>query len=79
MSDQRTLKVQLEWSLGSASDTCADPDDHPSAWTDDEGNPNFFVWEEGNYACDCNRAAAFGLPDMVFGNQIQISNLRIAK
>lgn len=73
------LKVQPEWALGYASGTYTDPDDYPSAWLDEEGNPNFFVLEEGNYSCDCNRATAFGLPDMVCGDQIQISNLRIVK
>lgn len=73
------LKVQLEWSLGSASGTYTDPDDHPSAWLDDECNPNFFMWEDGNLACDCNRSKFFGLDPMPCGNQIQISNLRIVK
>lgn len=25
---------------------------------DDQGSP-FYIWEEGNYSCDCNRTAFF--------------------
>ena len=24
--------------------------------TDEEGYPNLYIWEDGNYSCDCNRS-----------------------
>lgn len=26
----------------------------------EDGVPNDYIWEDGNYACDCNRATFFG-------------------
>lgn len=30
-----------------------------TVFTNDNGEPNDFIWSEGNYACDCNRAMFF--------------------
>lgn len=34
-------------------------------YLDDDGLPNTFIWEDGNYACDCNRRLFF---DCVMSN-----------
>jgi hypothetical protein len=26
----------------------------------EDGTPNLYIWEEGNYSCDCNRGIFFG-------------------
>src|SRR3990172_12902584 len=28
-------------------------------YLDEDNSPNFFIWEDGNYACDCNRRLFF--------------------
>ena len=33
-------------------------EDNMSVWLDD-GIPNCFMWDEGNYSCDCNRFLFF--------------------
>lgn len=31
-----------------------------SVWLDEEtGEPDWFMWEDGNYGCDCNRSLFF--------------------
>ena len=30
-----------------------------SLWDTDNNEPNIFIWEEGNYSCDCNRRLFF--------------------
>jgi len=32
----------------------------------------YFMWEEGNFSCDCNRSIFFGLPEMDCGEKIEI-------
>ena len=27
----------------------------------DDGMPNSYIWEDGNWSCDCNRATFFGI------------------
>ena len=29
-------------------------------WDEDNGCPHLFIWEEGNYSCDCNRKIFWG-------------------
>jgi hypothetical protein len=41
---------------------------HDNAWLEDRDHePSTFIWDDGNYACDCNRATFFaeavGEPD----------------
>lgn len=35
-------------------------DDHEYTEDPHDRKPNLFIWEEGNYACDCNRGLFFG-------------------
>ena len=38
----------------------ADDTEYTLEWDDQNQNPSLFIWEDGNYACDCNRALFFG-------------------
>lgn len=52
----------VEWydSLTKTKGTYIEPNKsgYGSLWMDDDGI-NTFMWDEGNYACDCNRASFF--------------------
>lgn len=34
--------------------------EYDAEWTAEGTNATLFIWEEGNYACDCNRRLFFG-------------------
>ncbi len=56
-------------------------DNTPSVWFDDDGTPNFFMWEEGNFSCDCNKSNFFGLAEdggfWSCGDEIEITKLEV--
>ncbi len=42
-----------------------------SVWLDEDGEPNWYMWEDGNYSCNCNRALFFlgaGLDSVACGD-----------
>jgi hypothetical protein len=53
------------------------PVTHPSPFCGLEGEEGAtrFSFEDGNYACDCNRAMLMGLPDMECGDTIEMVSL----
>ncbi len=59
MSDR--ARVRIQWRYKDKTGTYEDPIGEGSVSFDEDGNPNFFWWEEGNASCDCNRSAFFGL------------------
>jgi hypothetical protein len=85
MSDDKWLRVRLSWRWRDKAGTYEDPVGKGTAWRDEEtGEPNFFMWEEGNYSCDCNKAVLFGLDEdesyaaeQPCGEEIEISNLGV--
>lgn len=36
-----------------------DEQEYSEEWDDEDPNPTLFIWEEGNYSCDCNRRLFF--------------------
>jgi hypothetical protein len=55
----RALIHWLDTNTGQHGFYLEKPSGHGSLWEDDDGRINPFIWEEGNYACDCNRALCF--------------------
>ena len=51
-------RVRIHWETNEQEGIYIDPPKKPSIFFD-EGGPNFFIWEEGNYSCDCNRSIFF--------------------
>ncbi len=54
---------------------------YPTREIIDQGEevPNVYLWEDGNYSCDCNRAQFFGDPvtdDMPCGSERYAVNLQ---
>lgn len=69
------IKVRLKWRYKDQTGTYEDTESK-SAWLDDDGNPNYFAWEEGNFSCDCNRATFFGLgEDWPCGEKIEVISI----
>ncbi len=71
------IRVRLKWQYLDKQGTYEDPPGKGTAWLDDDG-PNFFQWEDGNYACDCNRGSMFGINEnMPCGDTIEVFDLEI--
>ncbi len=84
MSDR--ARVRIQWRYKDKSGTYEEePSSSGSVWFDDEGEPSLFMWEEGNYSCDCNRADFFGLADrdneagFPCGNTIEILSIEVIR
>lgn len=76
MSDERppNRRVRIHWRLGDKEGVYEDPPESPTLWQDDSG-VNYWMWEEGNYACDCNRSTFFGLDKVSCGDKIEIVSM----
>jgi hypothetical protein len=73
-------KVRVAWRWGDKSGVYETPDSSPSFLHIDEeyGGYSDFWWEEGNGACDCNRASMFlGIEDKPCGNEIEIESIDV--
>ena len=77
MDEIKRATVKIEWKHGEKSGTYQDEPGQPSLWWDDErGDWCYYLWEEGNWACDCNRAKKFGIgDDFPCGNTIEIISM----
>lgn len=67
-------RVKIKWSYADREGVYIDPPSEPSAWMVD-GLFDPFMWEDGNYSCDCNRSRFFGLGKFTCGETIQIINI----
>jgi len=53
----------------------------PSEWHDDPRGQALYMWEEGNYSCDCNRSIFIGrycdqtFPKFPCGEEINLVNI----
>jgi len=78
------FRARMKWRYKDQIGEYTEPDRGPDAgsvWRDEDGKLNFFMWEDGNYSCDCNRARFFGLggpdEDWPCGDEIEISDLEV--
>lgn len=68
--DDDLVRVRIRWRdmQTGQEGVYTDPPGHGSAWLTD-GVLDLFMWEDGNYACDCNRALLFkGIQDHPCGS-----------
>src|SRR5687768_13069390 len=56
--DGRWVKIVAHIRLNATGEVRAYPMSFPLDWEED--TPSDFMWTDGNYACDCNRALFFG-------------------
>ena len=84
-TDKR-LRVRIHWKVDNGrrgifttndsldlhkDDEYESPYDVPQGW-------NTFIWEEGNFACDCNRSSFFLNEDWPCGERIEIVKMEPA-
>jgi hypothetical protein len=59
MSKKRAL-VKIEWEDTLTGDHGTwEESDFASVWKNDNGKWDLFMWQDGNYSCDCNRKIFF--------------------
>jgi hypothetical protein len=59
MSGHKKVKSRIVWEYDGEKGVHID--EFGWGWMEDDGEPNFFWWQEGNGSCDCNRSIEFGL------------------
>jgi len=52
-----------------------DTDEKGSLWTDEDGDLHDYMWGEGNYSCDCNRALLFLGENWECGELIKVTRI----
>jgi hypothetical protein len=60
--DRPAVRVRIHWrdTVTGREGVYEDPPGRPGSCTrDEDGKLNAFWWEDGNGACDCNRASLF--------------------
>ncbi len=59
----------LDTETGQTGYWCEPKDRIGSVWFDEDQKINYFMWSEGNYSCDCNRAMFF--LDLELGDTVE--------
>jgi hypothetical protein len=73
--DEGDYQVVITWRHGDKTGTY----ETTAHLTFVDGKMSCFMWEEGNYACDCNRGPMFGLGDeWTCGETIEVLSIDIA-
>ncbi len=61
MTDSKSFKwfAKIWWELPDGTKGVYTETKVPSLWENDCGEPEWFMWDLGNYSCDCNRSIFF--------------------
>ena len=65
------VRVSVHWRYKGQEGWYHERDGRGSCWEED-GELNTFMWDEGNYSCDCNRARFFGFVAFPCGDTIEV-------